>query len=372
VRHALRGLEVYGEECSYWIEWVERCLTDASVDAPGPDTRLLVAARSVRLADRVSRLLRGHLPSSLRKALIEASILHQCWEAQAERGRRASQTATSVEDRLDAVSVIRKHSTGVYAIECSDGHTYSVKLPCHGEDTALATEFICLQIARQFGLPVRPARLVLLSRSLGAQLGVQANYAPPALHGQQQHICCLGIRELGELTLALPANASTFRYSLGRMVFDIFALGTIAETAAPIDRNGRMQPTFGDFSHCMLDSDWPKFLSAGIHERCHHQPMAHRVRSYLQLDVWIRRAEKIDMQQIAERAFKLPPYWYGNKPLLLAGVLEKLVLRTTELRGIVYHLAKAGQFPELTNSPSTFPKKTDAAKEVRQVLRKCL
>jgi hypothetical protein len=123
---------------------------------------------------------------------------------------------------------------------------------------------------------------------------------------------------------------------------------------------GHAEPFFRQFSHGLMDADWARFLKATYREPV-PVVFASRVKSYEQLEVWIKRIEQIDLDRICEVAMKLPPAWYGHKPMLVAAVTTKLGERRRDLRESILRLIRAGRFPSIRRHAGHFPLGTNIA-----------
>jgi len=164
------------DEISEWLNWMRRDLPAGGVELPGEDTSDLFATSAVRLAYRIRNLCR-HLPASLRTKLIEAAILHQCWKHRMnlQKKLRAICAGSPAIDIAQAATLIRGRPDGECLMEAADGCKYVVKFPkCYG-DTALATEIICLALAKQMGLPVPAASVIVVSHSLARNSGLMGD-----------------------------------------------------------------------------------------------------------------------------------------------------------------------------------------------------
>jgi len=332
------------------------------MDLPSEETCVRFAARSVWIAERVRRICR-HFSPSLRATLIQAGLLHQCWARQVKLRTNGGRSAPLVSPlpRVDALAITQRHSAGVYSVECSDEQQYRVILPLSGKETALATQLLCLETAHGMGLPVSPVSLILLNRGIAANAGIQRDCRTTCLSKDAfcpcgQVLCCLGIREFEKVKVGpdgrpkLPLSPRAVRYTVGRMVFDLLVLNTIPEVPAFRNVNGRAEPLFGDFGHSLLDADWPRFLRATYRERVPLPQVSTKIRSFEQLEVWIRRVDQVNLDAISEPVFKLPSYWYNNRPTLVSAIVSKLSERRRDLRGIIHYLVKSGHFPGIQKS----------------------
>jgi len=351
-------LALYSRESSEWVEWMKNSLVAGGIDLPSEETCLLFAGKAVRMAEQVRRVCK-HQPRSLRSKLIQAGILHQCLMRQLELRAKSRPASFLKLPALDLVDFVQKHGSMEYTFEATDGHRYRVNFGIKQRQAALATQVICLELARQMLVPVRPAGLMFVSRSLATRAGVLRNCACLSHNlfcrcGDM--LCCFGVREIehievdGDGNPIAPYGPKAFSQMTGRLVFDILVLNTFWEKPVFVNADRSASPIFADFSHCLMDTDWPRFLVATKREPPIYTHWADKIKRYEQLDCWIKRAEQIDLQQICEIAMKLPAYWYCNQPGLVVAVIEKLAERVRDLRGILHNLVKNGYFSNLRNT----------------------
>src|SRR5690348_11013586 len=72
--------EVNVREASEWLAWIEDNLLTQPLSPPRPDARQLVVINALARASQIKRMLRGHLPETLRRTFIEGVIVHECWK----------------------------------------------------------------------------------------------------------------------------------------------------------------------------------------------------------------------------------------------------------------------------------------------------
>lgn len=359
--HQSLTLEVLEREISEWTDWMKGYLPLAGFDVPSEETCVSFAAESAHLVEQVRRISR-HFPKSLRTALMEASILHQCWKRQVKQRKRNKQLASEANrspiPRLDAVSILQKHSSNTYTLECTDGLRYRVKAPCPGTEMIRATRVIGMEMAREVGLPVAPAKLIFLDRAVALTAGIRrdcrkACWSTEIFCPSGDKLCCLGVREFERLdsaegALNLPLSRKAFRYLVGKTVFDLWVLNWISEPPVFWNVAGRAEPLFNEFGHCLMDSDWERFRHAKNREPLPKIERTVRIRSHQQLEPWIRRIEEVNLNVIWEIVNKLPSFWYCCRPALVSAVIGKLEERQRELRSIVQQAIKSGYFPAIS------------------------
>jgi hypothetical protein len=344
------AVELKFEEFSHWREWIRNDLVLGGLDTPSEEICLLFATRAVTLTDT----LFGHCDKmedqkSIRNQLIQALILQLCWGRELELHKK-SKLRQQLDPTLPSLEgrelIARKHNECV--MEASDGHHYSVTFPSLGSETALATQMICLELARVLGLPVPKARLILVSSQLALRAGIHPDYAA---RNNSKSFNCLGTRmEPEQLGISsanerhLPISLRSSRYISGALMLNVLTLNLIPEELTFRAIDGHAEPFFRQFSHCLMDADWDRFVKA---KGCEQVPMvfADKIKSYEQLETWIKRIEQIDFEHICEIAIKLPPEWYDYKPTLIAAVINKLSERSRDLRIVILRLIRIGRLP---------------------------
>jgi hypothetical protein len=346
------GLEI--SEISEWLDWMRQELSLGGVDLPGEETCVLFAASSVRLAERI-RYIYKHLPDTLRSLLIQAAILHQCWTRQLKLQGKLKKITDGVRELSlgEAVNFIRRRNTDEYLTEAADGHQYIVRFPRSDRETALATELICLELARDMGLPVPSSSVILVSRKLASEVGIVVERRTRYI-ANGSFFSCLGLRvDIDELKIAdngrpeVRASPANFRYLTGALVFNILTLNLIQRAPVFHHRSGRAEPIFVDHSHCLMDADWSRFLKATYKEPVPLTQLAEKIKSFEQLEPWLRRARNVDFDHIWELTFKLPPVWYGGRRMVVTNVMRKLEDRARNLRHSVEYLIETGNFPNI-------------------------
>jgi HipA-like kinase len=355
IRGDLRAPQPRVNDISEWVNWMRRELPAGGIELPGEETSSWFAAWAISVASRVDRLCPRYFPPSLRTNLIEAAIVHQCWKHRADLQKRLRAIAGNRPglgiDR--ATVVVRECHDGYSLMEAADGRTYIVKFPKRYGETALATEIVCLELARQMGLPVPTAKVILVSDILARHSGLTVGgWAGARSRGGV--LRCLGLTlDFEELKMAEPGKPRaaltqrTRRYLIGKVVFDILTLNLAAKPPAFRDLNGHAEPVFMDHARCLADADWPRFLRATYWERFSLPRSANNVTSFDQLQPWIRRARNIDFDPIWELAFTLPAEWYGEERTSITSVLHKLDERARNLLRSIVYLVETGSFPNI-------------------------
>lgn len=359
MRHDSSGLEPEINDLSAWVQWMEQELTLGGPDLPGTETCLLFAAAAIRLACNVRRVY-GHLPASLRVRLIEASILHQCWQRQRELAKRSTPKIARLTSlpMLEAREFTCSGDNGHKVVVAADEHEYAIRIPTPERKWDLATEVICFEIARWLGLPTPPLALIVLTGSLAARVGVliHPSGCPVKRSVTAEALHCLGVRKIATVPTSQgrpsrPLSARGRALLLGQAMIEMLTWSTLLEEPSFICPKNYAEPVFLDYSHCLAESNWPRFITEQASPCLMRASVTRLVRSYQQLEAWIARAERLDFCRIAEIIVKLPSEWYGNRPLLLAKVMEKVRDRVHELRPTVLRLIDAGAFPRIGRLP---------------------
>jgi hypothetical protein len=360
MRHNVSKLEPELNEISDWVHWMESELTSGGVDVPGSETCLIFAASAIRLAHKVHHIQR-HLPTNLRRRLIEASLLHQCWQWNVDLSKKSHLATVKLWPLpvLEAQDFLHSGCGGQKVMAASDGHEYVVRIPNSERKWALATEMICFEIARQLHLPTPPLALLLINPRIAARSGILITQPDCAAKGSRKSVLpCLGVKKLAVLKMGnngkptRPLSARGRSLLIGQGVLEILTFNMAPQEPSYVAPRAFAEPVFEDYSHCLADADWQHFLEGDASPLFLSGSVARAIRSFQQLDVWITRAERLDAEGICERVFKLPSQWYNGEPLMVAKVVQKLVERAARLRRAMVDLEEAGQFPNLRRPPT--------------------
>jgi hypothetical protein len=353
LRHDELSIDIELREMPNWIEWMESELGSTDIDLPSAETCMDFVRAAILLAQRI-RKASGHLPPPLRNQLIEAAILHQCWKRQSLSYGKNKHMHVSRIPMLEALEFVRHTVSTDYVMKMSDGNQYEVKFPSPQREFALATEVVFSVFARLMGISVPSLGLISVDARLAARAGIRSIQVASQLWSEKLDpsagLHCLGIRSLDMLKLneegkpGFPSHPNTFSALVGVTLFNILALNTIQQRQSFKRLNSHAELVFIDFSHCAHGGDWRRFVEAKNRERITCGPLNEKIKSYEQLEPWIKRAEQVDLNQLCELAIKLPAQWYGNNPGLAVAVIEKLRHRILNLRGIILNLIDVGYF----------------------------
>jgi hypothetical protein len=337
-------------EISEWLDWMRRELPSGGAELPSEETSVLFAANAVHIADQV-QAFGARLDPNLNRTLIQASLLHQCWTRQRAmlKDVECSIVTAGKLQTCHSIEFLRKLGEDTL-MRAADGRLYRVKFPQPERDTALATEIICLELARLMGLPVPRAAVILVNRKLAQEAGVTAK-APLHKNGL---FPCLGLLTInnmkendGNWPEARPGGKE-FLYRTGMLVFNVLVLHPMLESDILRVGGGLVKPIFLYRSHCMLEANWPRYVRATYKDQVGLPPLlVHRVRDIEELQVWVRKARNIDLNRLWELAFALPGSWYGGHRIALANVLKKIEKRIIDLPESVQYLARQGYFPNI-------------------------
>ncbi len=187
----------------------------------------------------------------------------------------------------------------------------------------LVTEVICFLLAKEMGLPVPPICIVHVKPQIAARLGVLGDVrsGSKVRTSESSNFRCLGVRQIEEVEVdnrgkpRLPVSPGAARHLAGGVTFHVLTLNAISGGRVFRGSNGRAQPIFTDFRHCLMNSDWPRFQKATYRQQVACSLFARGVKSYKQLEVWVQRAEQVDMGRICETVVKLPGDWYHGNPM---------------------------------------------------------
>jgi len=345
-------------EVSEWLDWMRKKLPPGDVELPKEDTSVLFAANALRFADRV-RPLCYHLPTGMRSLLIEASILHQCWTRQQKLWRGLPSDGSCGLRTVEGSRYIRQMSEeGHHLMEAHDGIQYVVKFAGDRRKNTLATEAICTAVAKLMHLQDVRSFVVTIDTKLGKKLGAigidsftGACNPGPGL-GFKFVDCQTGIVKHGRRT-GEPVSP-TLRQSIGHLIFDILTLNAnlVPASTDPYTATGAAKLSLVDYAQCMMSADWQKFRRSTFAEPIGQSKVAKSVHTSSQLEPWIRCAEDLDMHEIWNLAFHLPPQWYGENRVGLVRVVNVLSDRAWTLRRSIYALRQRGYFPKMEKLPA--------------------
>jgi hypothetical protein len=349
----IHGIAVEAE-IAKWLDWMMQDLPAGGVELPDEETSTLFATLALGLADRVQRISK-RLPGTLEERLIQAAILYQCWKWRAEARTKVKRIAAQREilESEQANGSFRSVRGDQLMMKASDGFEYLVKFPMCDKETTLATEIVCLEFARQMGLPVPKAKIILVSQSLANETGISGQRLSRYV-SRNHFFYCLGLRMTGEelgaeecRNLATKLSPRMLSYFIGSLVFDVLTLNYEQHSPSFQRVKQRTEPIFMNHSQCLSDSDWPRFLDTTYKETRLLNGVANRIKSFDQLQPWLRRARGVDMNRMWTLVFTLPPEWYGEQRMLVTDVLRKLEDRSRNLSRLILYLIDTGHFPNI-------------------------
>ncbi len=337
-------------EIAEWLDWMRRELPSGGAELPSDETSVLFAARAVRLAESV-RALGCRLKPSAERTFIQASLLHQCWTRQRTMLKDVG-CGIIIAGKLQTYhcsEFLRKLGEDSL-MKTADGLLYRVKFPQPERDTALATEIICIEIARLMGLPVPRAAVILVNRKLTREADITGR-AP--LNGNAL-LPCLGLLTIknmqendGNWPDASPGGQEFF-YRTGMLVFNLLVLHSMLESDVLRVGSGLVKPIFLYRSHCMLEANWSRYIRATYKDWAGLPPsLVHKVKDVEELQAWARKIRNIDLNRIWELAFQLPASWYGGHRIALANVLQKIEKRIVDMPESIQYLVRQGYFPNI-------------------------
>ncbi len=351
------------QEFSDWLYWMKREVTVCGIDLPSDEMCVLFAASSVGLADRVHKIY-SHVPRSLRTKLIQAAILHRCWTHHVEFRRKGSgrDVVSGGLPVLDALDLSGASTSADPSVVATDGHNYKIRFPRPApRDMELATEVICFLLAREMGLRVPEICAVRVKPQIASRVGIlgRARQHGGLVALGSGDFCCLGVRHVDEAVVdhegnpLLPLGPAGARHLAGAVTFHVLTLGAVSEKRVFRDSNGHVEPIFTDFRHSLMNANWPRFVRATYRQRVAYSCSAKGISSYEQLEPWLRRAGRVNVERICETVVKLPGDWYQGNPMAVVGVLEKLRERVGNLRRTILNLVDRGFFVAMKKPSSS-------------------
>jgi hypothetical protein len=339
------------KEIAKWLNWMRRELPSGGAELPSEETSVLFAVRAVRFADQVQSF-GCRLDPGLEQAVIQASLLHQCWGRQRAilKDVGSSVEITGKLLTYQCVKFIRRTGEDIL-MKAADGLLYRVKFPHPEQDTALATEIICLELARLMGLPVPRAAVLLVNHNLAQEAGIVAGAHPY----KKALFPCLGLLTIqnmrennGDWPEARPGGQE-FVCRTGMLIFNVLVLNSMLESDVVRVGAGLVKPIFLYRSRCMLEANWSRYVRATYKDWIGLPPsLVHKIRNTEELQVWAQKTRNIDLNRIWELAFELPAIWYGGHRVALANVLQKLEKRILDMPESIQYLIRQGYFPNLT------------------------
>jgi hypothetical protein len=346
-------------EISEWVDWMRQHLPEGGIDLPGDETSVLFATRAVRTAMRVSRYCR--LPQNLKVIVIQAAIIHQCWSRRQALQKTAGFGRHKCEgiQTIEAFKCVSRVDECTYIMEAADGQHHIVQFPKSDRETLLASEIISAEVGRLVGLPAPKANVILVRRELARAMGIVSRGWPRfVLDGV--FFRCLGLRlpntPDSKLELCRPHTRSrlkTSHLSVGKLVLDILTLNSAERLPSLPDIAGGLHPALISHAGAFMNGDWPAFANASYQHRIEDPKNSFQVKSFDELETWIKRFCAIDFNGIWQLAFDLPSEWYGHHRILLAKILRKLEERVYDLRSSLQFLTHTGYFPNLKGNSRT-------------------
>lgn len=336
-------------EISEWFDWMREEMPQGGVSLPSEENAVLFITRSLRLADRLRKVYR-HFSANMHDTFMKSAIVYLCWQRQVDvqaKTARPGKRDIGTLQRLNAIRYIRPIATSVrhHLVEASDGSQYVVTAPHGFSDTLQATEMICNQLGRLMGLPVPRAAMIEVAPELLRCADLALNDRSPCHSKYRIDLCC-GF-ELGKSNAVDKPNC---RQQVGILVIDILTMNLVPRIQPPNENKGRLLPI--EWSHfndggCLSGSDWFKFWSSTFASVPSPQPAASRVKSWRQLEPWLKSINYLDLNLLWELAFQFPTNWYAHQKPYLARVLQTLGRRAFDLRRSIVHLARIGYFANL-------------------------
>ena len=333
-------------ETSEWFDWLRQQLVLGGISLPSEETAVLFIEQARHLASRV-RSIYGLVPDSLEQRIIEAALIYQCWNSQRQltvdagaHGPRRILPAVTATSYIGRIGASGRH----HLMEANDGFKYVVTIPTGLWSEELpATEVICCELARSFGLTVPNSAIV----SVGPDPLRLADAEGPDWMQRRRRLgseLCFGGRYidpegLGGCSLKSRVGRGFAKQITGALVFDAWVLN-FAQTqyvSAGDPALGCSKMIFFDFSHCLAGADWTTFstLERQTHAATPNLPPLFSPSSK-HVGPWIQKAINIDLNQLWELAFEIPPKWYGGNRSALTNMIGVLQARTLSIARSFY------------------------------------
>jgi hypothetical protein len=346
-------------EVSEWFDWMRREITQGGIRLPDEETSALFIWKALQLADRTKALYR-HLLKDARDTLIKSTIVYQCWEKHAEIQVKAKWPGACSTGDLWLVEATKYigpigSSGRHHIVEASDGFPYVVTLSSGlWTETLPATEMICNKLAKLIGLRVPSAAVVTLCPKLLSLV----NLARPQWRSHRSGHSpdpCFGVRYIDPSCGAVNSGVEPRihkrnpQQAIGSLLFDIWTLNLSPriQFLSHDSATCRSKSICMGSSDCLSGSNWLDFLNSTFESVPAPQPVAAKVRSWGQLESWLKRIADLDMNPVWEMVFQMPPTWYGSRRRHVTHVLSMLRSRGFDIRRAVFHLTRIGYFAGL-------------------------
>ncbi len=309
------------------------------INMPTEECAVLYIGLALSMAQKVRAVYR-HLPEPLRYQLVEAAVVHECWDSQRRERQRLQMPA-----RRDAMYAVEAatylgaigNSGAHHLIEARDDFRYVITVP-RGlwVETLPATEVICCEAARLLGLTVPTSAIVAVEQSLLRRIDLNCGpWGRPKR--RDKFVPCCGFRyvegpEKAATVFDPRANKAIAAQTIGRLVFNLWVQNFRSTRLAVLHddslRADRIE--FFDHSRCLSGADWNRFMrTAYLADAC---PRIHLTEDDdREIRRWIRRVMEIDMSPLWQLVFDMPPAWYGSQRPRLAEVIETLEQRKYQL-----------------------------------------
>jgi hypothetical protein len=227
--------------------------------------------------------------------------------------------------------------------ECSDGSIYVVKFknsPQHRR--VLANELFATRLARTIDLPMALGSIVEVPQFLITQTAL-------TICLQNQRIPCQAGLQFGSRYVVNPLSGRIWDYMpsemtrqlrnmeafAGMLAFDIWVGNSDRRQAVfwRLSHERSCQATFIDNDLCFNGGEWnfPDGFAALVCRPEYYR----RVSGWSSFEPWLPAIEEMPEGKIAEIAGSVPGDWYENKPNEIDQLIDSLIKRRKQVRGLI-------------------------------------
>jgi hypothetical protein len=258
---------------------------------------------------------------------------------------------------IQAVQQIRKMRGGAqsHLMLGSDHNAWIVKFQNNPQHLrVLANELVATRLAAALGLPVPPSDLVEVSEWLIAHTPELA-----IVHGQRREPCRAGLQfgsqlvggllpglvadYLPEEQLDQVRNLADFAGALALDKWTCNANGRQAIFHRRV-RERRYCATFIDQGFCFNAAEW-RFVDAPLRGVYARNTVYRGVTGWASFEPWLTRIEQFDAEKIWAIVETLPPEWYEGDTEVLENLVQKLIERRSQVRGLITSFRESSRHP---------------------------
>jgi hypothetical protein len=258
---------------------------------------------------------------------------------------------------IQAVQQIRKMRGGAqsHLMLGADGNAWIVKFQNNPQHLrVLPNELLATRLAAAIGLTVPPCDVVEVSAWL------IANTAEMIVDfGQRREPCRAGLQFGSQLVGGLlPGHVADYlpeeqlvlvrnlREFAGALALDKWTCNANGRQAL-FHRRGREKrysAAFIDQGFCFNAGEW-RFVDAPLRGVYARNAVYRAVTAWECFEPWLARIEQFDAQQAWAIAETIPPEWYEGDAEVMEKLVEKLMLRRGEVRGLITSFRESSRQP---------------------------